>query len=69
MFYATSQTVINKDGLRYKSKPSGPPFGPYEMLTLSCYKCGTHRPRSEGSFLRRLGQSFFACGQCKPLQK
>jgi len=60
-------TAISKDGLRYKSKQSGSLFGEStSMGTMSCYKCGLHKPRALGSFKKLLGQSMFVCGQCKP---
>ena len=61
-------TVIAKDGLRYKSKSSGSPFGAQgsNMGTMSCYKCGLHKPRALGTFKRLLNQSMFMCGDCKP---
>ena len=34
-------TKINKDGLRYKSKEGGTPFGGSSNIgTMNCYKCG-----------------------------
>jgi len=40
-------TKIASDGLRYKSKESGSPFGGSgSMGTMSCYKCGLHKLRS-----------------------
>jgi hypothetical protein len=61
-------TVIAKDGLRYKSKSPGSPFGTQSgnMGTMSCYKCGLHKPRALGTFKRLLNQSMFKCGDCKP---
>ena len=42
----TSQIV--KDGLRYKAKVSGSPFGETNQYahtaTMSCFLCGKHRP-------------------------
>ena len=63
-------TKIAPDGLRYKSKESGSPFGPGGSIdTMSCYKCGIHKPRGLGTFKRILGQSMFMCGDCKPAPK
>jgi hypothetical protein len=63
-------TKINSDGLRYKSKEGGSPFGGANtMATMSCYKCGLHKPRALGTFKRLLNQSMFMCGDCKPLPK
>jgi hypothetical protein len=62
-------TEIAKDGLRYKSKVSGSPFGDRGANggTMSCYKCGKHKPRNTGSFKKLLGQPTFVCGECKPI--
>lgn len=60
-------TVIAEDGLRYKTKQGGSPFGASSGLgTMSCYKCGRHKARSLGSFKKLLGKSMFVCGDCKP---
>jgi hypothetical protein len=60
-------TKIATDGLRYKSKKSGTPFGGSSAMgTMSCYKCGLHKPRSLGAFKRLLNQSMFVCGDCSP---
>jgi hypothetical protein len=62
-------TAISKDGLRYKSKQGGSLFGEStSMGTMSCYKCGLHKPRALGSFKKLLGKSMFVCGECKPTQ-
>ena len=62
-------TKIAKDGLRYKSKEGGSPYGPGGSIgTMSCYKCGLHKPRALGTFKRLLGQSMFICGGCKPVK-
>ena len=58
-------TKINKDGLRYKSKEGGTPFGGSSNIgTMNCYKCGLHKTRNLGTFNRLLGQSMFMCGDC-----
>ena len=58
-------TKIASDGLRYKSKEAGSPFsGSSSMGTMSCYKCGMHKPRSLGSFRKLAGQNMFCCGEC-----
>jgi len=58
-------TKIASDGLRYKSKESGSPFGGSgSMGTMSCFKCGLHKPRSLGSFQKLAGQRMFCCGEC-----
>ena len=44
-------TKITKDGLRYKSKEGGSPFGGSSSIgTMSCYKCGIHKPRALGIY-------------------
>lgn len=45
------KTKISDDGLRYVSRQGGSPFGTLGdcRSTLSCYKCGTHKPRSLGT--------------------
>jgi hypothetical protein len=61
-------TTIAKDGLRYKSKQGGSPFGTSSSVgVMSCYKCGRHKARALGSFKKLLGQSMFVCGDCKPI--
>ena len=58
-------TEIAKDGLRYKSKECGSPFGGAHFIgTMSCYKCGLHKSRALGSFNRLIGKSMFICGDC-----
>ena len=63
-------TQIASNGLRYKSKEGGSPFGGSNPTsTMSCYKCGLHKPRGLGTFKRLLNQSMFMCGDCKPTPK
>lgn len=63
-------TQISNDGLRYKSKQGGSPFGTSGAIsTMSCYKCGQHKPRALGTFKRLLGQSMFMCAECSPVPK
>jgi len=58
-------TKIASDGLRYKSKEAGSPFGgSSSMGTMSCFKCGLQKPRSLGSFRKLAGQNMFCCGEC-----
>ena len=60
-------TKISGDGLRYKSKEGGSPFAASGTgASMSCYKCGLHKPRALGSFKRVLNQSMFMCAECKP---
>ena len=59
-------TKISGDGLRYKSKEGGSPCGvSATVASMSCYKCGLHKPRALGSFKRFLNQNMFMCGECK----
>ena len=62
------KTEISNDGLRYKSKKGGSPFEGLGRTgdTMSCIKCGRHKPRSDGSFKRMLGSTMFICFDCKP---
>jgi hypothetical protein len=58
---------IAGDGLRYKRKESGSPFkNTGSMGTISCYKCGLHKPRSMGIFKKLINQQMFMCGDCMP---
>jgi len=63
-----TETKIASDGLRYKAKVSGSPFGAASHAngTMSCMKCGLHKPRALGSFKRLLDKSHFFCGDCRP---
>ena len=59
-------TIISGDGLRYKSKLGGSPFGASATIaSMSCYKSGIHKPRALGSFKRVLNQNMFMCAECK----
>ena len=64
------ETVVASDGLRYKSKASGSAFGPNATCaTMSCIKCGTHRPRSLLMTKRVAGRLYLACSpSCQELQ-
>ena len=58
-------TKIAADELRYTSKQGGSPFQDSSCgSTLSCYKCGLHKPRSSGVTKRLLGQRLFKCLDC-----
>ena len=65
------ETKIASDGLRYKAKVSGSPFGAASHAngTMSCMKCGLHKLRSKGSFKRYLNTNLFFCGECKPIKQ
>ena len=66
--YKYEQNVVSDTGLRYTSKEGGSPFqgmgGAGE--TLSCIKCGQHRPRRSGVFKRYFSALMFFCLDCKP---
>ncbi len=65
-----SKTEISGDGLRYKSKKTGSPYeGMRTGDTISCMKCGVHKPRSLGSFKQLLGTAAFFCGDCRVVTK
>lgn len=58
------QTKVTADGLRYRSKASGSPFGTggvFSAATMSCFKCGKHRPRAQLKTQRILGKSQVVC--------
>jgi hypothetical protein len=57
--------------LRYKSKKGGSPFEGLGRTgdTMSCIKCGVHKPRNNGSYKRILGSSMFVCFDCSPPKK
>jgi len=64
--YKEEVTKISADGLRYKSKKGGSPFGEGRPSdTMSCYKCGQHKLRSLGSFRKIVNQHLFICADCK----
>jgi len=61
------ESKIAEDGLRYKRKESGSPFPNIgSMATISCYKCGLHKPRALGTFKKLINQQMFMCGDCMP---
>ena len=58
------KTAIEPDGLRYKSKAPGSPFaghGAFAAGTMSCFKCGKHRPRTALKSKRLLGRNEMVC--------
>ena len=63
-------TVVANDGLRYKSKAPGSSFGPNATCaTMSCIKCGVHRPRSLLMTKRVAGRLYLACSpSCEALK-
>ena len=65
-----AKTEISRDGLRYKSKKTGSPYeGMRTGDTMSCMKCGVHKPRSLGSFKQLLGTAAFFCSDCRVVIK
>jgi hypothetical protein len=55
------------DGLRFRSKPTGSPFGAIsDFASLSCILCGKHKPRSLGRHANLGGRSQFVCFDCRP---
>ena len=61
------ETKIAADGLHYKSKEGGSLFKDSSNgMTISCYKCGLHKPRSMGMFRMLINQRMFMCGECTP---
>ena len=58
---------VDATGLRYKSKANGSPFGMAGAPggTLSCYKCGQHKPRALGAFKKFVDRRMFICGDCQ----
>ncbi len=54
--------VIADDGLRYKFKSTGSPFSPGMLgSTMSCVRCGKHRPRTMLRMQRLAGSLFLVC--------
>ncbi len=59
-------TLLTEDGLRYKFKEGGSLFrDSANMSTMSCYRCGRHKSRSLGAFVRVFNQRMFICETCK----
>jgi hypothetical protein len=65
-------SLVQDDGLRYKRKASGSPFASgtssgMHLASMSCFKCGAHRPRNELQSKRLLGKNQMVCASgCKP---
>jgi hypothetical protein len=66
------KTTIHDDGLRYRSKASGSPFvstGAFGAATMSCFRCGKHRPRAALKSVKLLGKTQSVCApSCKELE-
>ncbi len=57
-------TKVAADGLRYKAKIAGSPFGSLTgSATISCIRCGRHRARSMLESCRVAGRLQM---QCRP---
>ena len=73
MARADSKTAVLADGLRYKSKVSGSPFGgagSFGSATMSCFLCGKHRARSLLTTRKIAGKSQPVCSpSCKALDE
>lgn len=66
----TPKTSISNDGLRYTAKKAGSAFGSPVLgsnsATMSCFKCGRHKPLSELVSKRILGRNEKVCAvSCK----
>lgn len=60
-------SIVATNGLRYKLKGGGSPFqDSANMSTMSCFRCGLHKPRSLGTYTRLLNQRMFLCQDCTP---
>ncbi len=59
---------VSSSGLRYTSRENGSPFVGMGKVgeTMSCMKCGLHKPRRLGSQRRFAGSLAFFCFDCKP---
>jgi hypothetical protein len=60
-----TKSQIVKDGLRYKAKASGSPFGKTNQYahtaTMSCFLCGKLRPRAQLITRKLLGKTQNVC--------
>ncbi len=67
------KTQIEPDGLRYKTKAPGSPFGGRGAFvggTMSCLLCGKHRPRSMMKSRQIVGKVQMVCApSCKELDE
>ncbi|PQA80771.1 hypothetical protein C5F52_23990 [Limnohabitans sp. TS-CS-82] len=59
---------VSDSGLRFTSRENGSPFIGMGKVgeTMSCMKCGLHKPRRLGSQRRFAGALAFFCFECKP---
>lgn len=72
MSRAPTKSAILEDGLHYKAKVSGSPFGSNAFsgtATMSCFLCGKHRNRSLLSKRNLFGKSQSVCSpSCKEVE-
>ena len=55
------KTELRADGLRYVSKTTGSDFPGAFGATMSCFRCGRHRPRSQLESFLLAGTRQFRC--------
>jgi hypothetical protein len=53
-------SVIAANGLRYRAKTTGSPFGS-STNTRSCFRCGRHRPPDQLMACKVLGRTEMVC--------
>jgi hypothetical protein len=62
-----TKTKISNDGLRYTAKKPGSAFGSVTLgsasTTMSCFKCGQHRPLSGLATKKILGRNQKVCAE------
>jgi hypothetical protein len=65
MSTSVTKSHIMEDGLRYKAKASGSPFGETNQYahtaTMSCFLCGKHKPRAQLMTRKLLGKVQNVC--------
>lgn len=60
-------SILAAEGPHSGFKEGGSPFqDSANMSTMSCYRCGQHRPRALGTFTSLLNQRMFLCQECTP---
>ena len=59
----SGKTSVDESGLRFTSRENGSPFAGMGKMgeTMSCIKCGMHKPRRQGSQQRFAGNLAFFC--------
>jgi hypothetical protein len=55
------KTELRADGLRYVTKTTGSDFPGAFGATMSCFRCGRHRPRSQLRSFLLAGARQFCC--------